>query len=179
MHWEKIQGWFTFKQLYDNMINKFPTGSTFVEIGTWKGKSAVYMGEKMKEVRKIMNFYTIDLFLSRDNDHKQFIDVEDLYKEAVKNIEPVKDVVNIIKGSSHEIYNNFEDGSIDFLFIDGGHTYECVKKDLQLWFPKVKYKGIISGHDYEERSAGIRKAVDEFFSFNVLPYVGGCWYKEK
>jgi len=55
MYWEEIQGWFTFNQLYDSMIARFDN-AIFVEIGTWKGKSAVYMGEKIKDARKILNF---------------------------------------------------------------------------------------------------------------------------
>ena len=180
MYWENIQGMFTFQKLYSNMINRFHRGSLFVEIGTFKGKSAVYMAEKMKDTNKIMNFFTIDIFESGEiNDHSSIIDVEDLYKEVLKNIEPVKDLVKVIKGSSHKVHEQFEDNSVDFLFIDGCHSYDCVSKDLSFWFPKVKHGGVISGHDYNESTAGVKKAVDEFFKNTAQPYDGGCWYLEK
>ena len=177
MHWEKIHGWFTFNQLYDNMVKKFDD-AIFVEIGTWKGKSAVYMGEKIQAAQKNIKFYTIDTFdMTESNDHFGLIDVDDLYDEAAKNINPVNDFVEIIKGNSHEIYDNFKDESIDFLFIDGSHQYEDVKKDLELWFPKMKPNGIISGHDYNH--APIKKAIDDFFNSRAMPYTGGCWYFKK
>jgi len=115
--------------------------------------------------------------MTESNDHFTLIDVDDLYAVATKNIEPVNDVVEIIKGSSHEAHINFEDRSIDFLFIDGSHQYEDVKKDLELWFPKMKPDGIISGHDYNH--APIRKAIDDFFNSKATPYQGGCWYLQK
>jgi len=180
MYWENIQGWFTFDFLYSNMVEKFKDDAIFVEIGTWKGKSAIFMAEKIKNSKKKISFYTIDLFENNEkNDHSNLIDVNDLFLEAQKNINPVKDFVKIIKGSSHEIHKDFKDESIDFLFIDGCHTYEGVKKDLQLWYPKVKKGGVISGHDYNEITAGIKPAVDEFFKFAAKPYSGGCWYLEK
>jgi len=43
-YYENIQGWFTAKNLYSSMVKNYPDGSHFLEIGTWKGCSAVYMG---------------------------------------------------------------------------------------------------------------------------------------
>jgi hypothetical protein len=54
--------------------------------------------------------------------------------------------------------------SLDFIYIDGDHSYKGVKKDLDIWFPKIKKGGIMSGHDYGHSShQGVKKAVDEFF----------------
>ena len=50
MYWEKLEGMFTFQLLYENMTHKFPAGSTFVEIGTWKGKSRCFHGRKNKRI---------------------------------------------------------------------------------------------------------------------------------
>jgi len=43
--WEEIQGWFDFFNLYREMAEKYDN-ATFVEIGTWKGQSTVYLAEK-------------------------------------------------------------------------------------------------------------------------------------
>ena len=53
-----------------------------------------------------------------------------------------------------------KDGSLDFVFIDGDHTYEACKRDIIAWLPKVKEGGWITGHDYHE-FPGVKKAVDE------------------
>lgn len=158
MYYEKINGWFDFNMLYDHAVASF-NNAVFVEIGTWKGKSAIYMGEKIKESGKSIKFHTIDIFSNEGNDH---VIVGDMYAEVMANIEPVKEYVSVIKGSSHDVHEQFADESIDFLFIDGNHKYDVVKKDLTLWYPKVKIGGIISGHDYTN-PCGVKQAVDEFF----------------
>lgn len=42
----------------------------------------------------------------------------------------------------------FEDSSLDFIYIDGDHSFESVKTDLAVWYPKLKSGGLFSGHDY-------------------------------
>ena len=42
----------------------------------------------------------------------------------------------------------FPDESLDFVYIDANHEYHCVLEDIELWFPKVKKGGVVSGHDY-------------------------------
>lgn len=43
---------------------------------------------------------------------------------------------------------HFDDGSLDFVYIDANHAYHQVRDDLQHWWPKVKPGGIFGGHDY-------------------------------
>lgn len=43
----------------------------------------------------------------------------------------------------------FAPESLDFVFIDGLHTYEGVKRDIEIWWPKVREGGILCGHDYD------------------------------
>jgi hypothetical protein len=38
--------------------------------------------------------------------------------------------------------------SLDFVYIDANHKYDAVKKDLELWYPKVRKGGVFAGHDY-------------------------------
>ncbi len=54
----------------------------------------------------------------------------------------------LIKGWSSDIVKDFEDNSLDFVFIDGNHALEYVIEDIAKWSPKVREGGIISGHDY-------------------------------
>ena len=43
---------------------------------------------------------------------------------------------------------DIEDSSLDFVHIDGDHSYDFVMQDIILWGRKVRIGGIISGHDY-------------------------------
>ena len=57
--------------------------------------------------------------------------------------------------------DQFEDGSLDFIFIDASHQYPDVLKDIKLWSKKVKIGGYITGHDID--MDGVRQAVTESF----------------
>jgi predicted O-methyltransferase YrrM len=62
---------------------------------------------------------------------------------------------------SDNMVNHFEDDSLDFIFIDGLHTYEQVKIDCENYFSKVKSGGVFAGHDYNVIE-GVNRAVNEF-----------------
>jgi hypothetical protein len=43
---------------------------------------------------------------------------------------------------------NFEDGSLDFVYLDGNHSEPYITQDIEAWTPKVRSGGIVAGHDY-------------------------------
>jgi hypothetical protein len=54
-----------------------------------------------------------------------------------------------------------EDESLDFVYIDGDHSFDAVMLDLILWSRKVRKGGFVGGHDYYRfRNAGVVPAVD-------------------
>lgn len=181
----RISGWFDFNDFYEFIINKF-NNAIFVEIGTWKGKSIVFMAKRIKELNKNIKIFGIDTFLGNEGEVTMSQDVDivngTLYETYCKNIEPYKDLIDTIIGDSHDVYTQFKDESIDFLFIDGDHRYEGIAKDLKLWYPKIKYGGVIAGHDYLN-AEGVNRAVNEFFkSFEVFntTYTGkNIWFYKK
>lgn len=77
---------------------------------------------------------------------------------------------------SKDVVDEFEN-DIDFLYIDANHSYPSIKKDLQLYLPKVKVGGVIGGHDYVEPWTGVIKAVDEFIGKPDMVYIDGSWIK--
>ena len=75
-----------------------------------------------------------------------------------------------MKMTTNEASTDFEDESLDFVYLDAGHMYADVKMDLEHWWGKVKKGGIFAGDDYFNGfvkqagySFGVRDAVDEFF----------------
>ncbi|GAI15065.1 unnamed protein product [marine sediment metagenome] len=58
--------------------------------------------------------------------------------------------------------------SLDFVYIDGSHTYESVAEDIILYYPKLKKGGLLSGHDYRKHTKGVIIAVNEFCKKNAL-----------
>ncbi len=69
---------------------------------------------------------------------------------AITGIEKINHGLNkkVIYGDANEKYIDFQDSSIDTLFIDGDHTYEGVLSDIIHWYNKVKPGGRIIFHDY-------------------------------
>jgi len=58
----------------------------------------------------------------------------------------------------------FKDEELDFVYIDGNHEYSNVKKDIQLWYPKIKKGAYIAGDDYDwHLGDDVKRAVNEFF----------------
>ena len=49
---------------------------------------------------------------------------------------------------------------MDLVYIDAKHDYESVKRDIELYLPKIKHKGILAGHDYHHVWPGVKKAVN-------------------
>jgi predicted O-methyltransferase YrrM len=82
--------------------------------------------------------------------------------------------------TSVEASKTFEDKSVDFVFIDAGHTYEEVVEDIKSWLPKVKKGGFIGGHDYYrdppgKEQEGVHNAVHEFFTHEEIESNEDCW----
>jgi len=77
----------------------------------------------------------------------------------------------IIRKRSVDASKDFEDNSLDFVFLDADHTYEGIKADIMAWLPKVKDGGWICGHDYENPDFptwGVTQAVGELCVENGL-----------
>ena len=139
--YEKIHGWFDFQDIYSQMVNNFESGSVFVEIGSFLGRSTSYMAVEIINSGKDIKFDCIDIWKIVDyceNDSHEIS--ESLYDDFLRNISTVSNNVNPVRGYSYDIVNNYKDESIDFLFIDGSHDYDSVKRDLIDWLPKVKKK---------------------------------------
>ena len=180
MHWENIHGWFTYQELYNEMVASFDN-AVFVEVGTWMGKSIVYLAEKIKESGKNIELYGVDKFVvTNDCAGDSFVENKDFFMEYLDNIQPVTDHIITIIEDSVEAAKDFEDESVDFVFIDADHTYEGCLRDITAWYPKVKYGGVIAGHDYRNDSTcQVKQAVNEYFKGKARAYTGGCWIYNK
>ncbi len=69
------------------------------------------------------------------------------------------------RAPSADAASAFGDDYFDWVYIDGNHLYEYVRRDLETFFPKVKAGGWIAGDDYGVTGwwdGGVTRAVDEF-----------------
>lgn len=147
-------GWFSFPKFYSAMVAKFPTGSRFVEVGTYKGCSFSYLVVEAINSGKKFDIVAVDAC--------PWPDVEPGFTTHMKPLEG--NFRTLFGGDSFDRAKDFEDNSIDFLFIDANHEYPYVSKDIAAYLPKMKKGGVISGHDYNLSHPGVIKAVNEAFS---------------
>jgi len=138
----------------------------------------VFKGEFLDFIEQNVDYGLIDgvdLFQGRlssgdvDGNNVSYCDLENQliylnnkYKDNKK--------VNLYKAYTHNFLSEQKDDIYDIMYIDADHSYEGVKRDIELCFKKVKNGGYIMGHDYEMNMDkakqyyhfGTRQAVDEF-----------------
>jgi len=74
-------------------------------------------------------------------------------------------VVEVHRSDSGDAASVFADASFDWVYVDGNHLYEFVRRDLRLYDAKLKPGGILAGDDYGFPGwweDGVTRAVDEF-----------------
>lgn len=181
MYYSKIHGHFNFEFLYEEVVDKFNSGSVFVEIGAYLGKSTCFLAEKVIDSNKEIELNIIDNWIGHPSDIalveeiKQFGDIYAMFLDNMTKA-GIIDKLNIIKGDSAETSSMFQNGSVDFVFIDAAHDYKSVKKDINAWIPKVKSNGVIAGHDYRNVvETGVEKAVDELIGNDNIRVVENTW----
>jgi len=54
-------------------------------------------------------------------------------------------------------------GTLDFIYIDGDHSYEGVRADLLMFMPAMRRGAVMAGHDYCDVHPGVARAFHEVF----------------
>lgn len=156
----------------------------FLEIGSWHGRSSVVIGRRAKELNG--KLYCIDTWNTKSwdtiaqclpEDREKFIwEKEDgnPLEEFTANIKVagLEEVIVPLVGTS-ESFKETWDKPLRFIFIDGCHYYDFVKKDA-MWREFLTVGGIIVFHDYTNiKWDDVRRAVDdEMDSDNCFEEIG-------
>jgi hypothetical protein len=183
------EDWFTYPDLYRDVIKRYGDNSHFVEVGSWKGRSSSYMAVEIFNSKKQIKFDCVDTWLGSvehtDPNSPFFVRelVEDkdwLYYQFLNNTRPVCDIINPIRLPSLDSVNLYQNRSLDFVFIDASHEYDDVKKDILSWYPKIKKGGVIAGHDFTIFE-GVERAVNELFINQGMNYTlkNSYWIHKK
>lgn len=155
--------WFTRSMtrfMIKNYSNKKMIG---VEIGVEYGLNA----RTMLKYLSIEKLYLIDPYYG-DQDN---ISGDQRYKKARKYLAKYDDKTKFIRKTSEQASSEIPN-ELDFVYIDGAHSYDDVKKDIELFYKKLKKGGIIGGHDFWANEIGVCKAVLEFSENNNLKLYG-------
>jgi cephalosporin hydroxylase len=145
--------WVTIKKDNEAILS-----GTMIEIGSYMGESTMMFASSgiFKTIHSIEPHQGAELFNETNG-----YDWSDVEREYIINTRYFDNIIHH-KDYSYNISEEFEDNSIDFIYIDADHTYESVNRDLKLYLPKLKPNGWIGGHDYNKNQwPGVVKAINE------------------
>lgn len=144
-----------------------------VEIGSFQGKSTYFLGSAVK-LSSNGKMYAIDHFkgnVGKENYYKiEKNDLSDLERGFKQNIKKtfLENTVHLINEPVKDAINKISDDSVRFLFIDGDHTAEGVKLDLELFKNKLKSQAIIVFDDYAPTFPGVIEVANKFIKTNKI-----------
>jgi len=144
--------------LYALVTQFYKPDFKMVEVGSLEGISTLLFAGCVNTV------YSVDCYDYKVPETGRIPEHDQMFVEAERMfISRTKDVPNIIKirKTSVEAAKDFEDYSLDAVYIDAEHDEENVRADIRAWRPKIKRGGILSGHDF------------------VLPHVGRILVEEE
>jgi predicted O-methyltransferase YrrM len=102
------------------------------------------------------------------------LNFEDFFRIATMKLEPYKDKIEFIRKKSEEAADSIPD-DLDFVYIDGNHDYEYVKRDCEIYYPKLKHGGVLGGDNFESLFPCVIRAVTEFADRHNLEIHGARW----
>jgi predicted O-methyltransferase YrrM len=153
------------------------------EVGCYAGTNVVYFLENLPNLSKL---YTIDPYIEYQDGPTNFVSQDhcDKIKTVfLENIAPFNDRVEFINETAVDAVDKIPNNSLDYIFIDGDHSYEAVNRDIRNYYSKVKSGGIFAGHDFSWHKQEVQRAVFEFMqeqgidiNQNLRLTYHDCWF---
>ena len=174
----------------DEVSKKKP--KTFLEIGVFHGVTGRNVCELLYKIHgNNFNYVGLDLFEESDENKNEAIPntafssnpVKQFYYKYIKRQNPYsleaveellskfKNNVHLIKGNSNRVLKKIDMSKVDYVFLDGGHSYQTVINDLTILYESMKgKKKVILCDDYGKEShiAEVEKAINDFINKNNL-----------
>jgi hypothetical protein len=175
--------WSDFFPIYDEAVRTAPPGSILVEVGSFWGKSAVYLAEAAKLADKWLKVYCVDPWSARPDNNPGLFDPEhgrlghiepqvhaehhnsmfETFAYFVERTGLSPDPLRVMRMESLEAAALLENASrIHFVFLDGDHERDYVYAELRAWTPMLMPGGFIAGHDWTDEFHGVKEAVTRY-----------------
>ncbi|MBC8394435.1 MAG: class I SAM-dependent methyltransferase [Deltaproteobacteria bacterium] len=151
------------------LLSEMPKKAVCAEIGVWKGS----FSEQIVKITVPDQLHLIDPWLFQPEFPERMYggtvaksqsDMEKIFQD-VKTRFGKSEKVLIHRGFSEKVLLEFPDSYFDWIYIDGNHHYDYVRRDIELSYSKVKSGGFIAGDDYdwgEDKGFSIQRAVQSF-----------------
>jgi len=169
-------------------VDQMPSGGTFVEVGVALGGLTVLLWSHV--YAKDGQYVVVDHFEGTPSDgesegrtHLAIGRVGAKGRFLVNMVRArISSNIRMVEADSVHAARVFDDGTLDIVYLDAGHTYDEVRADIQAWWPKVKPGEWLMGHDYHDHGNGVQQAVDRHCDECGLVCIRGatrCWKVQK
>jgi len=163
------------------LLKMMPKESVCAEIGVWKGD----FSQRILEITSPSELHLIDPWIFQPSLPSRWYggvkaanqsDMDEIF-ESVRERFASSPGVRFHRKPSEEADSEFPNDFFDWVYVDGSHDYDSVKSDLELYFPKVKPNGFLTGDDYflpcQETGgpAPVKQAVQDFVKENQASVV--------
>lgn len=145
-------------------MNELGLTGTGVEVGVYRGE----FSQHLVRYSNLTKFFAVDCWTHIEGqvdplNQPTAAKVDHMIQAAYRLAEFPH--ATILRSSSVDAAQLVSDNSLDFVYIDADHRYEQVYQDISQWFHKVRFGGILAGHDYHPDFPGVMQAVNEFVGF--------------
>ncbi|MSR59286.1 MAG: hypothetical protein EXS05_16855 [Planctomycetaceae bacterium] len=134
------------ESVYLHVIAKsIPDGATITNVGVWRGSSAIVLLDALRKKRATFHF--IDCF-DLPGVSAMSAQPPATREDLLRSIQPYvgrEHEVNVVQANTLEL-SSFPHS--DFIFVDAGHTEECIEHDSRLARDCLTAQGIAAFHDY-------------------------------
>jgi hypothetical protein len=141
-------------------------GGTFVEIGSWKGRSTSFIAPVCNA--NGTRLVCVDHWRGSSDDlgpkYAAALAVEDVEQTFRANMKALGAEVEVLALSSRDAAERFAPGTVERVFLDGSHDGPSVADDVRLWSARLSPNGVLAGHDYDVKHPELQAAVDAFAS---------------
>ncbi|MBE3094966.1 MAG: class I SAM-dependent methyltransferase [Actinobacteria bacterium] len=168
---DKIYGKDTYEKPFDRFLKRnYKEPLVGVEIGVETGFHAKNLLDTISNISKL---YLIDPYEEYQDDRilRSYASVKPSYLKFKENLKSFpKEKVVFIKKKSLESLDEIPN-KIDFVYIDGNHSYDVVKAEIDAYYKKLKIGGLLGGDEWQySRFPGVTRAINEFIDENNLKF---------
>jgi predicted O-methyltransferase YrrM len=142
-------------------------GDTIVELGSYLGASTRYLIYGSRNIS--VNIWCIDTWMNETMPDGNL----DTFQEFKQNIAPFDTRVRLVRANSLQLAVSDLPNEIDLAFIDGDHSFEGVKNDINLVIPNLRRGAIVAFHDVKD-FGGVARCVGSLLEtgdWTILDFV--------
>lgn len=154
---DDLQGWLSDAE--GAALQELARGKRVLEIGSWKGRSAVSMA-----LGGALHVYCLDHF--KGDSYTGNVSAVETFRQFSENVEKfgVQDRISVLLGRSDDLLAVIDFSFFDLIYYDADHTHEATRKALTYFELFASEGSIWAVHDYDKKQpqyTGVIASVDE------------------